>query len=117
MTNSDDIGRISVVFVVFGLGAIYVSSAIYAPPHVSLGDLDERYIGDMVAVEANVTDVRRHDGTRFLTLQEGEEYLDAVYFGTTELEPNPDEVQLITGEVNVYEGELELVIEDVQPAR
>lgn len=117
MRGLDELERASLLLVLLGLATIYVASVAYDPPHVSLPELDESFIGDTVQVTANVTSVRKTDAAQFVRLAEGESRITAVYFGNENLEATPRLIHTVEGEVDVYKGELEVILHDIEPVR
>lgn len=113
MKRLEELERVSLLLVMCGLAVIYVASVVYEPPTVSVQALDESFLGETVRVDAVVTRHVIRDGVQFITLEEGGERVSAVYFGDSALEVVPSSLHRVQGEVSVYEGELEIIIDSI----
>ncbi len=105
--------RVSLLLAVTGLMLVYTASVVYTPPHTSLAVLDETYIGETVTVDGTVADHTVRDGVQFLTVQDGDKHLSAVYFGNRELDIDSGDVYRFQGRVEVYKGELQIVLRKI----
>lgn len=113
MSALDTLERVSLLLVLCGLAVIYGASVVYKPPVVSLSAVDSTFIGDTVRVTGNVTSHHRTDAAQFLTLQQGDTRMKAVYFGNSDLDVDPGRQYRIEGRVDVYQGELEIIARDL----
>lgn len=116
VSDLDVLQRLSLLLALAGVAAIYVSSTVYTVPSTDLEAVSRSDAGKTVAVTADISDVRRHDGTTFLTLADGAERMDAVAFDGLDTEVSPEERYTVEGRVNLYHGSLELIVDTVQPA-
>lgn len=114
MSRFDGLERLSLLFVVAGVSVLYVASVVYAPPELAVSAIDEQYIGDTVVVEGEVTDYVAREDAQFLTISGQEAEIDAVYFGDTPDLAQPGGRYQIEGEVDVYDGALQLIVRDVE---
>jgi RecJ-like exonuclease len=80
---------------------------------VRLGAIDSSFIGDTVRVEANITASHRTEAAQFMTLQAADTRMKAVYFGNSDIDINPAQQYRVDGTVDVYKGELEIIVQDV----
>lgn len=103
--------RLSLLLVLAGLSLIYLSSMMFGPSTTSLGDIGRADIGDTVRVSGIVDTYTVKGDTQFLTLSNGETTLPAVHFGD-ELDVKEGANYTFEGRVDVYKGELELIVQD-----
>lgn len=115
MKMLDQLERVSLLLVLLGLGTIYTASLAFEPPVVSIQDLDESFLGATVTVIGNVTDIHRTENAQFFTITGSEQRLTGVFFGNRNLGAIPYHNHRIEGEVEVYRGELELIIRRIEP--
>lgn len=97
---------------VVGLILLYLGGTLYAPPEVSPGGVAEVEPGTLVTVTGTVSEVREHEGTRFFTLTGRDTAVEAVAFDG-EIPAGASGRYAVTGRVDIYEGDRELVVRDV----
>lgn len=115
MTDFDRLDRISLLLAVCGLAVVYTASAVYTPPNVDVRALDESYLGETILVTGTVSSHTVHDGTQFITIKDGEERLSVVYFGNKDLDITAGGAYTMEGDVDVYEGELQIILRNIEP--
>lgn len=116
MSAPDTLQRVSLLLVLCGLAVLYGSSTMFEPPVVSVSDVDADMLGDTVRVPGTVTSHEVREEVQFLRVNDGEEGLKAVYFGDNALDVVEGDQYVLEGTVDVYHGELELIVSDVLPA-
>ncbi|MCJ7478662.1 MAG: hypothetical protein MUP63_00600 [Candidatus Nanohaloarchaeota archaeon QJJ-7] len=112
MRGVDSLQRLSLLLALTGLTTVYVSSAVLGPETASVGEISEGDLGSTVRVTGTVRDLGNGEDAVFFRLEEESGDIAAVYFGN---EPGIEEGKTYTfdGRVEIYRGELELVVENV----
>ncbi len=108
--------RLSIICSLVGLIAIYASAATARPRVTPISALDNGFVGLRVAISGQVMDCREHqEGHLFLKLQDSSGVVSVPIFSRTraQLEESIEllDVVEVTGEVVLYQGELEVVPE------
>lgn len=115
VSGPDRLERVSLLFVIAGLGVMYVAATVYSPPDVSPGAIGMDDTGTTVAVAGQVSDVQRTDDGVFFDIQGEEGAIRGVSFADVNL--HEGQRYRMTGRVEVYQGELEVVVETVEEIR
>lgn len=106
--------RITLLMVLGGVSLIYLATSTFTPETKVPGDIENGDIGAFIRVNGEIRDPRTHDGTQFFTVAGPDGTLDAVSF--TPIQGLADgRTYTISGRVNVYQGDLELVVDAVRP--
>ncbi len=109
--------RLSLVCSLTGLAAIYVAAISARPRITPIASLDNSFIGLRVVVSGEVIDAREHqDGHLFLKLRDASGGVISVPIFSRGRSELGDSIELldaveVTGEVVLYNGELEVVPE------
>ncbi|MDY6769939.1 MAG: OB-fold nucleic acid binding domain-containing protein [Candidatus Nanohaloarchaea archaeon] len=114
MRGADRLTRLSLLAALTGLGLMYTASAAFEPRTARPAGIARGDIGSTVRVRGTVTDVERTDEAVFFTVSGKSGDIRAVSFSD-----RPDlaagEAYAVTGRVDIYQGELELIVENVVP--
>lgn len=108
----DDLQRVSILLVIIGVSVLYAAGAVYTPPRVSVAAIDGQRMGEMVRVTGVVSNPVEREGTLFFTIGAGNRTVRAVAFQSG-FTVHDSERYEITGRVDVYRGEPELVVHAV----
>ncbi len=115
MRGFDSIERVSLLLVLTGLTTMYAASILATPTSVTVSDLDEGDAGTTVRVRGTVTDHTTSDETEFFRIKGEDGDIQAVNFGER-LGITTGTTYTFQGRVDLYQGELELIVEDVEEA-
>ncbi len=115
MRGPDDLERLALLTALAGITTIFVASAALTPDKVDVGEVDEGIIGEAVRVEGVVRDYSRNSGTGFFKIEAGGETVKGVNFDSA-LGVEEGEKYVFTGRVDVYRGELEVIVRDAETA-
>ena len=106
--------KVSLIISVTGLGAMIFISYTININKTSIESITPNDVGRSVKacgqVEDKFTSKNLHT---FFTLSEGSETIKVVVFNSTKIPPFAWEEVCITGRVELYEGELEIIAEEV----
>ena len=104
---------IAAIWSLVGLFVLLLLGSFAQPPIVKISDLQNN-IGKIVQLnDARVSSISSHEGTVFLTLEDSTGKIDAVYFGSPTYEIIEDDVVAVKGKVQLYKGDLEIVIQEL----
>lgn len=108
----EDVGRLSFLFVLFGIAVLYAANSLYTAPSVAVETIDGERMGEMVQVRGIVSGIWQEDGNTFFTLQGERAQIRAVAFRPLSgLEEGV--FYHITGRVDVYRGRPEIIVHAV----
>lgn len=111
MSGLDGLERASLLFVMAGLGAMYAAATVYSPPDVSPGAIGMDDVGTTVAVTGRVSDLQRTEDGVFFDIEGDGGEMRGVSF--RDVNVREGERYRLTGQIDVYRGELEIVVEAV----
>lgn len=108
--------KIGIACSLIGLIAIYASAATARPRITSISSLDNSFVGLRVAISGRVMDCREHkEGHLFLKLQDHSGIVSVPIFSRTRAQMEESiemlDVVEVTGEVALYQDELEVIPE------
>lgn len=107
--------KISVFLAVIGLTLMYASSLYIETEKSDIGDIEKSWTGRTVKIEGNITSYSRSGGNAFMDVKDTSGSIFVVDFESdTDLEEG-DRVE-VTGNVELYEGELEVIAESIETA-
>ena len=111
--------KLSLVLAIIGVVALFVLTQALQPEKIGLSEIRGDFAGRVVVVDADVGKVNQKNDNIFLTLQDGDTSLKAVYWAS-DAKNNPEAYELAagdaitaTGQVAVYRGELEIIIKKI----
>ncbi|MFB6204263.1 MAG: hypothetical protein ABEJ75_01325 [Candidatus Nanohaloarchaea archaeon] len=104
--------RVSVLLAATGLALMYIGSARLAPVEVDAADIDESLVGDIVKINGTIQDYYTNDDTEFFTLKDSTGSIRVVNFDPVRRKGLGRPIT-VSGEVSLYQGELELVVREV----
>jgi len=118
--NEVQLMRLSLFGSVIGIAALYVVSLNFASVPVNIGEITNSFTGNAILVKGVVSDIYLHgDGHIFFTLSDGTGSIKVVLWDDTVKQIELNHVNIreleegdslkITGEAELYKGELELV--------
>ncbi|MFB6294771.1 MAG: OB-fold nucleic acid binding domain-containing protein [Candidatus Nanohaloarchaea archaeon] len=113
MRGLDLVERLSLLLVLTGLTTMYAASLLATPPITPVSRLDAGDTGTTVRVRGTVTDHRTGDTAEFFRITGDSGEIQAVNFDAP-LEISAETAYTFTGRVDIYQGELELIVEDVE---
>ena len=96
------------------IGLSLMSLAADQPPEkASIGELNERMVGEKVTVEGEIRNLSASEDTLFFTLRNGSEKIKAVTFRENLLITEGSKIKA-EGKVTIYNGDLELVVKNIR---
>lgn len=109
MSGLEGLHRISLLLVLVGLTLLYASSLVFKPETVAMSDIGQDHLGEQVRVAGAVRGLSETDDAVFFDVEEGNAEIRAVHFGPG-LEIEEGGRYTFEGRVDIYQGELELVV-------
>jgi RecJ-like exonuclease len=106
-----DFARLCLVISLVGLGVMYLSTYYLGPETVEPSDVSREDIGSTVSVKGNVLDFYMTDSASFFTLKGETSGIKVSDFQKRSL--STGEVR-VTGSVDLYRGDLQLVASKVE---
>ena len=107
--------KISVALSILGLTLMYGSSLYIQIEKVQIGDIESSWQGRNVVAEGEAVNVTRSEEHLFFDLKDKTGSILVVEFDSnTKL--NDGEFVKVTGKVEVYEGQLEIIAKELQNA-
>lgn len=107
-----DFARLCLLISIVGLGMMYLSTYYLGPETVEPSDVSRRDIGSTVSVKGNVSDFYMTDSASFFTLNGKTSGIKVSDFQKRSLS-NGEEVK-VTGSVDLYRGDLQLVASKIE---
>ena len=105
-----DIYRACIVLSIIGLGIIHVSHSYLEYQEVSVEEIDRAWISNSVKVEGEIISRTEVDGAKFMELRDNTGKINIVDFEMR----NVTEQASISGYVDVYKGDLQIVAEEIE---
>lgn len=112
MRSLKGLHRLSLLLVLAGLVTIYGSTLVFSPESVDIDDIGNADIGSSVEVAGTVRDLSKKDDVVFFDLEGEKASIRSVYFGSY-LGVEEGEEYTFQGRIEIYQGELELVVDKV----
>ncbi len=103
---------IAVSLLVFGLILLGAAEVFYAPVEISPSEIDKSLLGDRVITEGTITDITDLEDITFLKIKQNPD-LKVVKF-TPDLDASKGDKVLIEGEVDLYQGDVELMVDEIK---
>jgi len=103
----------SIAWSVIGLLILLLLAFAAEPKFVQISDLETK-VGKIVAVQAYVDSVDYAKEVVFITLDDNTGEILAVLFGRLDQEILVDDIVAVKGKVQIYRGQLEIVVEELQ---
>ena len=111
--------KISFVIAIFGLVSLFSLTQILQPESLSISELKDSDVGKVVTTNAVIGSINNKDNNLFLTLSDGDSELRAVYW-YSDAKNSPEAYNLkkgdsvsVTGQIEIYRGELEIIVKKV----
>jgi exonuclease VII large subunit len=104
---------ISLMLSLIGLFALVLIATFSAPPVMQIEDL-ENSIGKVVAIKADVAGISYKPDVVFLNLGDSSGEIKAVFFGDPGFDLIRGDEVAVKGKVQVYRGDLEIVIQELR---
>jgi len=101
--------RLSIVLSLVGIAALFLLSQ---PQELRIAEIDDSMLGRHVSFRASVSSVSVTENATFLVLVDDASSINAVYFGT--LEVNKYSNVTVSGKISLYKGRLEVILDSVQ---
>ena len=105
-----DIYRACIVLSIVGLGIIHVSHSYLEYQEVKVEDIDRTWLGNSVRVEGEIVSRTEVDGAKFMELRDSTDTINIVDFEMR----NASDQASISGYVDVYQGDLQIVAEEIE---
>jgi RecJ-like exonuclease len=98
---------------VIGLSVLYYSTIHVVPDKVDVSDIESSMVGEKVRVEGEIRNYSHFDGNSFFELEDEEESIKIAVFDS-EGGHSEEEMVEVRGEVTIYEGDLEVIGDEVK---
>lgn len=108
-----EVYSICVFIALAGLTLMYFSSLYISLEQVDIEEIDRSWIGKNVKISGNVTEFRKSSGHAFFDVNDSTGEILVVDFESS-LELEQGDTVNVTGHVEQYEGELEVIAREVQ---
>ena len=105
-----DIYRACIVLSIVGLGIIHISHSYLEYQEVKVEDIDRTWLGNSVRVEGEIVSRTEVDGAKFMELRDSTDTISIVDFEMR----NATSQASISGYVDVYQGDLQIVAEEIE---
>lgn len=105
-----DIYRACIILSIIGLGVIHISHSYIQPDEVSIDQIDETWMGNTVKVEGEITSHTETQNAAFLEISDSTGSINLVDFEKRNITGRSS----ITGNVDIYQGDLQLVVKEVE---
>ena len=105
-----DIYRACIILSITGLGIIHVSHSYLEYQEVNVEEIDRTWIGNSVRIEGEIISRTEVDGAKFMELRDETDTINIVDFEMR----NVTEQASISGYVDVYQGDLQIVAEEIK---
>jgi len=105
-----DIYRACIVLSIVGLGIIHVSHSYLEYQEVKVEEIDRTWLGNSVRVEGEIVSRTEVDGAKFMELKDSTDTVNIVDFEMR----NVTSQASISGYVDVYQGDLQIVAEEIE---
>lgn len=103
--------RTAVALILAGIGIIYGAETVYSTEQKPLAEVSRDDIGERVKVPATIQSVSRTEKVSFITAQERPDFDIVSFTPMTEIREGDD--VMITGKVDMYEGDLEIIVDSI----
>lgn len=103
--------RLSVFFAVIGLTLMYGSSLYLDIEKVDIGDIESSWTGKNVKISGEITSYTKSDGNVFMDVNDTTGTILVVIFDTGKTFSEGEKVN-VTGHVELYEGQLEIIAKE-----
>jgi RecJ-like exonuclease len=105
-----DIYKACIVLSIIGLGIIHISHSYLEYQEVKIEEIDRTWLGNSVRVEGEIVSRTEVDGAKFMELKDSTDTVNIVDF---EMRNTSDQAS-ISGYVDVYQGDLQIVAEEIE---
>ncbi len=105
-----DIYKACIVLSIIGLGIIHVSHSYLEYQEVKVEEIDRTWLGNSVRVEGEIVSRTEVDGAKFMELRDSTDTVSIVDFEMR----NASDQASISGYVDVYQGDLQIVAEEIE---
>jgi len=117
--KDENLVKLSLGVALAGIAAIYAVTLFAVPATVKISDINEGYAGRHVTINATIAKISIRDGNIFLTLDDGTGSITAVMFertarGTAAYDVKTGYNISVTGQINIYKDELEVIADSVK---
>jgi DNA/RNA endonuclease YhcR with UshA esterase domain len=103
---------VALVWSLIGLFILLVLASFSQPAQLTINQLGDK-VGKVVIVNANVASVGYNKDTAFLMLNDSTGEISAVFFGNPKYEIIEGDKVAIKGKVQLYKGEIEIVVQEL----
>ena len=87
-------------------------ASVQTPQAIDIGSIDASDIGAKVKVTGNISSIFSSEEASFYSIKDGKDSIEAVAFNSM---PDIQGFSTVTGRVDLYQGELQLIIDDAGP--
>lgn len=105
--------KISVFLSAIGLTLMYASSLYLEPGTVEIKNIDRGETGEVLEIKGTVANVSNNGGNLFMDLKDSTGSIMVANFDT-EVSVSEGESVSVIGNVELYEGELELIAQEIK---
>lgn len=110
--NRKQLYKISIFLSVIGLTLMYASSQYLEPEKAEIGEIDESWTGKTLRINGEAANVTRTENHLFMDLEDSAGSIMVVQFDSQTSVDEGEELE-VSGHVELYEGELEIVAREI----
>ncbi len=104
--------QVGILFMCIGTGLLFLSEIVHEPDEVHLQDVNEDHLNSIIMFKGRISSLTSTESISFLEFESRSE-LDVVSFGDVDGVSEGDGVKVV-GTVEMYQGELQIVAEEVE---
>lgn len=110
--ENDDLLKLVLIISIIGLLLLSVIAYFSSPPEIKLSEL-ENNLGRKVSVTGYVSKVSLKPNVSFITLSDGKNFVEIVFFDLPSDQIKKGDNLRIVGTIERYKGKIELLAEDI----
>lgn len=108
----EDFARLCLLVSLVGLGIMYAAGEFLEPEKADIGEISENDVGETLVVEGTVADFYSTDTASFFTLEDGSGSISVTDFDSRKFD-NGERIN-VSGQVDLYQGDLQIVASEIE---
>ncbi len=107
--------KISFVVSLIGILLLFALSGLLAPPLTDIADISEKNLGERLALQGNFTSIKNFDDDNFqiIHMKDKTGNITIVSNSKSPIIINKSVTYIVTGEVQLYKGELQINADEI----
>ncbi len=115
MRNYEKVGlRISIIIFLIGIIILYISGNLYSPKLISISEINSDKIGQVVKIKGEISELNYKKNNLFLEISDGNSDIFVIEFNVKNNRFEKYQNIYVTGEVNIYNQELEIIADKIE---